>query len=545
MIKVLVVDDSSFTRKLLREMLILDPEIEVIGEAADGQEAVEQVHKLSPDVVTMDIIMPVSDGIWALEEVMKQKPTPVIMVSSISQLGSDIVEIAYSLGVIDVVLKPKNPQSIGLVSDELIQKIKAVARIDRERLLSYSSLIKSPNLIRGLRLRAATVVAIGSSAGGLVSLTEVLTMLPGDFSAGIVIGQHIPHQFLIHFVDRIRTLLPFYIRIAQKGDIVFQKSILFSPGDSSISAVRTKKGIVANLVTTERKLQPDIDEIFSSCADAFGKNVVCVVLSGMGRDGTKGAADIKKAGGIIIAEDKSTAGIFGMPRSVIESNLADYILPSTCISDVLVELVSGRQPMIMPAEIMLVRGTVLKTCIDYVTDKLGEPRVKAVISSCNERIVRGIRPLLPDRFYSGEFFREICSKTMEIYPGGDKRREFFFEEMGKRIAQNNILAYRDTFFARGVQINDCPTAVPGILFKEFRGIRARVNSFNVVNHSMVLVIGGPAVSRSDVVSIIVPLITGWMKEFFCRCAANNMTISSKMYNDAQEKPCVEFSLQWA
>jgi two-component system chemotaxis response regulator CheB len=475
---------------------------------------------------------------------MKQKPTPVIMVSSISQMGSDIVEIAYSLGVIDVVLKPKNPQSIGLVGDELIQKIKAVSQIDRERLLSYSSLIKSPNLIRGLRLRAATVVAIGSSAGGLLPLTEVLTVLPSEFAAGIVIAQHIPHQFLVHFVERLRTLMPFYIRIAQKGDIVFQKSILFSPGDGSISAVRTKKGIVVNLVNTERKLQPDIDEVFSSCAAAFGPNTIAVVLSGMGRDGTQGAADVKRAGGIVIAEDESTTGIFGMPRSVIEASLANYILPSMCITEVLIDLVSGRKPLIRSKEIMLIRGSVLKACVDYVGERRGEQRMKELLNMGHDPVVVDARSLLTARFYSGEFFLELCTHALALCVNSDKHNDAFLEEMGRYIALGDIAAYKDSFFSPEARINDCPTIIPGVTANNVRGLRVRVNGFNLYNREMILALGGPVMLRDDFRAVLIPLMTGWIEEILNRFAARNITVANKLVQDPQGKPCVELSLQW-
>jgi two-component system chemotaxis response regulator CheB len=538
MIKVLIVDDSSFTRKLLKEMLTSDPEIEVIGEAADGQEAVEKVHALNPDVVTMDIIMPVSDGIWALEEVMKQKPTPVIMVSSISQLGSDIVEIAYSLGVIDVVLKPKNPQSIGLVGEELIQKIKAVAKIDRERLLSYSSLIKSPNLIRGLKLKASTVVAIGSSAGGLLSLTEVLSVLPEEFSAGIIIAQHIPHQFLIHFVERVKTLIPFYIRIAQKGDMVFQKSILFSPGDSSVSAVRTKKGMVVNLVNTERKLQPDIDEVFSACAAAFGKNTVGVVLSGMGRDGTKGAEEIRRVGGVVIAEDKSTAGIFGMPRAVIEAHLADYILPSSCITEVVIDLISGKQPLITSKEVLLVKGVTLKACVDYIREKLGDAKIKEALSLFRDPFISETKALSLNRFYSGEFFRELCGRAAQCHG------ETFLEEMGRRMAQTDMSVHKDTLFGKAGQIADCVHAIPEIVALDFRGMRARISGYTGSNRYMVLVLGGPAFSSEGIAAIISSATIGWIKELFSRHGVRDVMAGCKVKRDAQDKPYLEFYLQW-
>lgn len=536
MIKVLIVDDSSFTRKLIRELLSSDPDIEVIGEAADGQGAVEKVHALSPDVVTMDIIMPVSDGIWALEEVMKQKPTPVILVSSISQLGSDIVEIAYSLGVIDVVLKPKNPQSIGLVGDELLQKIRAVAKVDRDRLLSYSSLIKSPNLIRGLKLKTSTAVVIGSSAGGLLSLTEVLSTLPEEFAAGIIIAQHIPHQFLLHFVERVKTLIPFYIRIAQKGDMVFQKSILFSPGDASVSVVRTKKGMVTNLVNTERKLQPDIDEVFASCAAAFGKNTVGVVLSGMGRDGTKGAEEIRRCGGVVIAEDKSTAGIFGMPRSVIEANLADYILPSTCITEVVLDLISGKQPLITAKEVLLVKGVVLKTCIDFIRERSGDTKIKEALSLFSDPFISETKSLAPNRFYSGEFFRELCTR------GG--QGESFLEELGRRIAQMELALYRDTYFYKDSQIADCIRVIPAIVAMEYRGMKAKVSGYNGYNKYMVLDLGGAVFSHEGITPQIAGIAVGWVKELLAKYGIRNAALSSKVKKDAQDKPYMEFYLNW-
>src|SRR3989339_1803097 len=202
MIKVLIVDDSNFMRKAIRQMLSYDPEIEVIDEAGDGREAIEKAMVLKPDVITMDIIMPGVDGLWALEEIMKQHPTPVIMLSSIGLTSSDIIQEALALGVIDFVTKPDNSQSLTAIRKELIEKVKGAAAVDRFRLLEYRSMQPAKKQPTG-KFKTHQVVVVVTSAGGPPSLYEVISKFSDSFYAGVVVAQHIPSSFVPSFVSHI------------------------------------------------------------------------------------------------------------------------------------------------------------------------------------------------------------------------------------------------------------------------------------------------------------------------------------------------------
>ncbi len=344
--RVLIVDDSNFIRELLKKILLSDKDIEIVGEASNGREALDMLERYKPDVVTMDIIMPGVDGVWALEEIMKQRPTPVVIVSSIGVGNSDIMQEAFDLGVADVVLKPENPSNLTDLKNELITKIKSASKLSPADLLSLAkshyqkSSLWKPNLSK-----AHQALVIATSAGGPKSLYQIITGIDEKFLGGIVIAQHMPMPFLQPFANHIKNISNgLDVKIASKGDILYSRKCLFSPTDKTLLMRRTKKGPVAEIVDLKTRLQPDINSTIISCAETFHSAMVLVVLSGMGNDGVEGAKIVKKFGGKVIVESEETAGVYeGMPLHVIKSGFYDDILPAHEIPKRLSQYLSGKK----------------------------------------------------------------------------------------------------------------------------------------------------------------------------------------------------------
>ena len=442
MIKLLVVDDSNFMRKVITQLVTRDPEISVIDTAGDGREALEKIRTLKPDVVTMDIIMPLPDGIWALEEIMKQNPIPVIIVSSIANASSEIVEEAYSLGVTDVVQKPQNPQDMHKVGQELIVKIKAAAKIDKSRLLARLLPSVPVMQVKGIRQKAFSILVIASSAGGPVGLDEVLSKIPEDFPSGILVVQHMPHEFLVSYIEHLSKKCCFPIRIARDGDVVLQRRILFSPGNATVELARTKKGGVVQITRPEVRLQPDIDLALASCGKVFSDKVICVVLSGMGRYGVEGARIIKQAGGKIIAEDKSTAPVYGMPEAVFTEGLTDCVAPSFQITETIVNMLAGKKPCDVNKEDFLVKGIIFRACTKHLKDSCGEEKFRALSESLSPELQQLIKSgFAINMFYSGKLYLEFFRKIIEICVPANPR---LLEEIGQAEAAFQMFFFGST-----------------------------------------------------------------------------------------------------
>jgi len=332
MIKVLLVDDSVFIRTVLKELLSSDPEIEVAGEAGGAKEAVEKLLSIQPDVVVSDIIMPGSEGTWVFEQISKLRPTPIIVVSSVGVRNADIMRGIFALGVVDVVLKPDASKPLAEIGRELVEKVRAASRIDRTQLEEYKAAAVQVTHFPA-RFPAMQGVVIATSAGGPVSLYKVAGNFSKNFFAGVVVAQHMPAYFINSFAQHIGKITPLEVKVAVKGDILFAGRMLFSPTNATLELFRTKKGAVADIADYKGYIQPDINRVIISCAEAFRSQTVLVVLSGMGSDGVKGAEVVKKYGGKVIVEAESTAGVYsGMPAAVVKSGFYDQVCPASEIA---------------------------------------------------------------------------------------------------------------------------------------------------------------------------------------------------------------------
>jgi two-component system chemotaxis response regulator CheB len=326
MIKVLIVDDSAFIRKLIRQIVEKEKDMQVVGEAEDGRQATEMARSCAPDVITLDIIMPGKDGLWALEEINRQSPTPVIVFSSISTPMAETTAEAFRLGVIDVVQKPGEFENINMVRHELVEKIRLASMVERKKLIAFASQGYSGGMVinEGTRL-SRKIIVIGSSAGGPPALYGFLSKLPSSLDAGIVIGQHIPASFVEGFALHIKKVVPFFVKVAEDGDIVNTGRVLISPPDNTVTIVPLKHGGMVQLEKTKGRYKPSIDTIFESAAKVYGRHCVGVILSGMANDGTQGFGAIHKAGGRTFAQNEATSIVYGMPKAAAEAGVVDAV----------------------------------------------------------------------------------------------------------------------------------------------------------------------------------------------------------------------------
>ncbi|HEX8591830.1 MAG TPA: chemotaxis response regulator protein-glutamate methylesterase [Pseudomonas sp.] len=371
-VKVLVVDDSGFFRRRVTEILSSDPNIQVVGTATNGKEAIEQALALKPDVITMDYEMPMMDGITAVRHIMQRIPTPVLMFSSLTHEGARVTLDALDAGAVDFL--PKNFEDISRnpekVKQLLCEKVHSISRSNR-RLGSYSapapvvsaappvSTHSTPAPARSSlaprpaapapsvsnshgtasaapKRKAYKLVAIGTSTGGPVALQRVLTQLPANFPAPIVLIQHMPAAFTKAFAERLDKLCRISVKEAEDGDILRPGLALLAPGGKQMMI--DGRGAVKILPGDERlNYKPCVDITFGSAAKSYGDKVLAVVLTGMGADGREGARLLKQGGSHIWAQDEASCVIYGMPMAIVKANLADAVYSLDDIGRHLVE----------------------------------------------------------------------------------------------------------------------------------------------------------------------------------------------------------------
>jgi two-component system chemotaxis response regulator CheB len=336
-IRVLIVDDSAFMRTAIERMLKEDPGIEVIGSAGNGKEAVEKVFRLKPDVVTMDVEMPVMDGLHAVKEIMAQLPVPIIMVSSLTQQGTRITLDALDLGAVDYVPKPGSTCSVNIlqVKENLLSKIRAAAESSpRAPRLHYVqktyTRVSTPAPTSEPQTLLDWVIVIGASTGGPPAIQHVLSSLPPTLPAPVIIAQHMPAHFTNAFATRLNQLCGIRIKEAVQGEVLQQSVVYICPGDQQTRICRREDNrytfvIRPNELEKER-YAPCIDVLFFSAAENFGRKTLGIILTGMGEDGVRGLKNIRLIGGLTIAQDRASSIVYGMPRAALEQGAVTRIL---------------------------------------------------------------------------------------------------------------------------------------------------------------------------------------------------------------------------
>ncbi len=342
--RVLIVDDSALMRQLLTQVIASDPELEVVGTAGDPYVARDKIKKLNPDVLTLDIEMPRMDGLTFLEKLMRGHPMPVIMISSLTDRGADTTLRALALGAIDYVSKPKVDVSNGTIeqAEEILAKVKVAARTRVRTAATPVAPPPTPLPTKALQFVAThKIVAMGASTGGTEALKDLLSPLPADFP-GIVIVQHMPEAFTRQFANRLDSLCKIRVKEAQDGDRILPGHALVAPGGHHMAVARRGSEYAVHVYRGEpvNRHQPSVDVLFSSCARSMGKNVLGVLLTGMGADGARGMLEMKQAAAFNIAQDESTSVVFGMPKEAILLNAVDQVLPLNQIPAALIQKLS-------------------------------------------------------------------------------------------------------------------------------------------------------------------------------------------------------------
>jgi two-component system, chemotaxis family, protein-glutamate methylesterase/glutaminase len=392
-VRILIVDDSAFVRKALSTMLQSEPDFEIVGVANNGKEAVEKTSELKPDIITMDVEMPIMNGLEALKIIMEQNPTPVLMISSITTEGAEATIEALSLGAVDFISKQSTLTIQQTMRDDLVSKVKAItqntnlkSRLARPSLLGSLSFRKSApaaapkedQAIERLSLQDriarrrqsmqegndtpsspasassapskplhevritgrkrpasghAKIVVLGVSTGGPLALHQVVPRLPKDFPVGMLIVQHMPAHFTKSLADRLNTLSHVTVREAQDGDVMEPGLVLIAPGGFHLKIGKDQRSIHVTPDPSDTLHRPSVDITVESVVEAFGGHAVGVIMTGMGRDGCAGLKKLNAKGGYVIAQDEESCVVYGMPKAVVDEGVADEVQPLEQLAD--------------------------------------------------------------------------------------------------------------------------------------------------------------------------------------------------------------------
>jgi len=335
-IRVLVVDDSALMRKLLTNVLSADAEIEVVGAAPDPYEAREQIKALNPDVVTLDVEMPHMNGLEFLRKIMELRPTPVVMISTLTQAGAETTLEALEIGAVDFVAKPADAGAMLQLGAELIPKVKAAAhtRVQRRVAPPHKPPVRKP-----LYAPSDKIIAIGASTGGVEALKAVLMLLPPDVPP-IVITQHMPERFTGAFARRLDSECPMHVCEAAHNQPIERGCVYIAPGGHHLEVDRRGGSLHCSLndgalVSGHR---PSVDVLFSSVAKTIAPRAVGVILTGMGKDGASGLLAMRKAGCATLGQDESTSLVYGMPRVAFEIGAVERQYPLLALPDAILSV---------------------------------------------------------------------------------------------------------------------------------------------------------------------------------------------------------------
>ncbi len=343
-------------RKSLSMMLESDPLVKVVGTANNGQEGIDKIRQLRPDIVTMDVEMPVMDGLTALGIIMREMPLPVLMVSSVTTEGADATLTALGLGAVDFFPKTLSYVSLDMatVREELVSKVKSIVTSRstqfrlRRLLASHRGTPPAPRLAlkpspRSVRRVSYKAVVVGVSTGGPFALLQIIPKLPADFPVGILVVQHMPPHFTKSMADRLNNLSQVRVREAQDGDPIEPATVLIAPGGSHMTF--RKDGVVVRVrISAEPSTtlyRPCADIMIGSAVEAFDAPLLGVIMTGMGKDGLEGLIKVRGKEGYIIAQSEETCVVYGMPRAVVDAGIADSVVDLEDIPRCLVEL-AGR-----------------------------------------------------------------------------------------------------------------------------------------------------------------------------------------------------------
>jgi two-component system chemotaxis response regulator CheB len=349
MIKVLIVDDSALMRKKIKEMLESDPDIEVVGTARDGQDGVQKARTLRPDVVTMDINMPVMDGLSALCIIVDEAICPVVMLSSLTQEGAETTFEAMELGAFDYAAKPGGTVSlnINVLKEDIIQKVKAAAKSRTARLRRKATKPQKTKLTieepdEGLPdIKDFPAVCIGISTGGPKTIFDVLPLLEKNLPAAVFMVQHMPPSFTATYAKRLNEYCKMEVKESSAGEVVRPGVCYIAKGGFHTTFYKRPNGsvVIRHTAKPEHSFMPSVDVMMESARACFGNKTIGVLMTGMGDDGADSMVRIRQGGGYTIAESEESCVVFGMPKEAIDRGGADVVLPSTRIASEITRVV--------------------------------------------------------------------------------------------------------------------------------------------------------------------------------------------------------------
>jgi len=346
-IRVLIIDDSLLVRKILTEILNSSPDIEVVGSAEDPIVARDLIKQLNPDVLTLDIEMPHMDGITFLRNLMRLRPTPVVMISTLTEKGAEVTLEALTIGAVDFIPKPKVDvaNTLNIYADEIITKVKMAARANVKNMAARVAprTIEPTSTASGISRRQSSatnkIIALGSSTGGTEAIKTVVKDLPGDTPA-ILITQHLPAAFSLSFVKHIDLVTDMQASIPTHGQVVEPGHIYLAPGDRHMFVIKDVNRYIIQLSDAEpvNRHKPAVDVLFNSVAKCAGANALAVLLTGMGADGAAGMNEMHNAGAKTIIQDEQSSVVWGMPGAAFKLGCADHVVPLDKVADKILSL---------------------------------------------------------------------------------------------------------------------------------------------------------------------------------------------------------------
>ncbi|WP_058616010.1 protein-glutamate methylesterase/protein-glutamine glutaminase [Tepidimonas taiwanensis] len=355
-IKVVVVDDSALVRSLLTEIINQQPDMICVGTAADPLQAREVIRERNPDVITLDVEMPKMDGLEFLSRLMRLRPTPVVMVSTLTEQGAETTLRALELGAVDFVTKPRVGVASGLqqLADDIVDKIRIAARAHVRRLATAPGTAPPAPVIKPAvgaappaapgtpRLSTEKVICIGASTGGTEAIKEILMELPPDAPA-VVITQHMPPGFTASFAARLDSLCRIRVAEARDGERILPGHAYIAPGGKQFSLARSGANYIAVVDDSPpvNRHKPSVEVLFRSCARVLGPNAIGVMLTGMGADGAAAMKEMRDAGAYNIAQDEASCVVFGMPKMAIQAGAVHEVLPLKQIARAIMERVAA------------------------------------------------------------------------------------------------------------------------------------------------------------------------------------------------------------
>jgi len=351
MVRVLVVDDSALMRKLIPQIIERDSSIHVVGTAMDGEFALKKIEELRPHVITLDLEMPRMDGMETLRNIMRQSRLPVIVVSAHTTLGASATFKALALGAFDFVAKPQDALSsqMDAIATELINKIKVASKTRMPKSQPEIPVGRRPKKTTIKRQPSRKVIAIGISTGGPNALQYVLSQLPADFPAAIVVVQHMPEGFTELFARRLDECCAIDVKEANSGDLLLAGRALICPGNRHMKVKRMPLGDIVVLSDEEKVSghRPSVDVLYRSVAQEFGRDSIGLIMTGMGEDGAEALGEIKNTGGMTIAQDEESCVVYGMPRAAIDRGNVVRVVPLDALANTLVAQCSEKSRVLV------------------------------------------------------------------------------------------------------------------------------------------------------------------------------------------------------